>query len=132
MVPKIPATHPPCSPEAILHDPGVKALRQYADPKLGGSLDALIGSLDIHKCTIGNPVKSANRIVATPTLFGWTIIGPADHGKPQPVFNFPSKEDSLHQSLEWLWKMDQIPETAQLKDEDQLAMEHFADTHKVN
>ena len=132
VVPKIPATHPPRSPEVILHDPVVKSLRQYADPQLGGSLDALIGSLNIHKCTIGNPVKSANQIVATPTLFGWTIIGPADHGKPQPVFNFQTKEDSLHQSLERLWKMDQIPETAQLKDEDQLAMEHFADTHKVD
>ena len=132
MVPKIPATNPPCSPEVILHDPVVKSLRQYADPQLGGSLDALIGCLDIQKCTIGNLVKSANQIVATPTLLGWTIVGPADHRKPQPIFNFQMKEDSLHQLLVRLWKMDQIPETAQLKDEDQLAMEHFADTHKVD
>jgi len=133
VVPKISATHPPRRPEIIFQDPVVHCLKQSADPELGGSLDALIGSLDIHKCNIGNPVKSTNsQIVATPTLFGWSLIRPIDHDKPQPVFNFQMKEDDLKESLERLWEMDKVSEEIQMKDEDQLTMEHFADTHEVN
>ena len=130
VIKKIPATISPKNPKAMLKDPPWCNLVEMADPALGGHVDILVSSVVSSDCFTG-PSKTSrlDRIWATPTLFGWTIVGPLDDDEAQPVFRFQQREDTLQKSLESLWNKEQVPNETPLKDEDQMALEHFADTH---
>ena len=96
----------------------------------GEHVDVLVSSIVSSDCFTGPSMTSRlDRIRATTTLFGWTIVGPLDHDKAQPVFRFQPQEDTLQKSLERLWNEEQVSNETPLKDEDQMPLGHFADTH---
>ncbi len=132
VVPKIPTASPPKNPNAILKDPSVRDKVPIADSSLGGNLDALIGSLDVIRCQKGSPVNSqCMKISATPTIFGWTVIGPLDHSDSKPVLKVEAKEDTLHHQLQLLWEFDRLPDIPVISSEDELALHHFEVTHEI-
>jgi len=131
MVPKITTVTPPRDID-VINDPFLQNKTPIADPTLGWLVDILIGVSDTDDCITGRTLKSESTLVhATPTIFGWTIVAPLGHDKPQPVLKVQIKEDSLQQSLEKLWELDQVPESLLMSADDQRASEHFHDTDEV-
>ncbi len=129
-VPKIPPVTVPKDPNAIFRNPFVQDKTPIADSQLGGRLDILLGSLDIIRCSKGDPKLSKEScIAACPTIFGWTFTAPMDSQQSQPILKVQTKEDNLHGSLQILWELEKMPDEIHLSSDDELALSHFDDTH---
>ena len=131
VIPKLPTAYPPLRREDIATNPHLKDL-ELAGPDFGGPLDVLVGSLDCCKCLQGSFTYHAEPDIAvSPSIFGWTVTGPMDYEPPTQLLKLQVKEDVLHQDLQRLWELEKTPETPQLSNNDEIALYHFRDTHKI-
>ena len=131
VVPKLQSITPPRCPDELFKLPCIADKAPLADPYLGGSIDLLLGIADVGRCTNGATSSSQDRAtIATPTIFGWTLGGAIPkENLPSTILKLQVQDDILNRSLQMLWEMDKVPETAtSLKDEESTAVDHFQNT----
>ncbi len=132
VVSKLPPANSPPNPEEILNNEMLKGL-EMADKKLGGQLDMIIGILDTAACILPEAPKHCPNtgIIATPTLFGWTISGPLKSNTSVTQLKIELEETTLDQQLELLWELDKTAEIFLLPSQDS-ATKQFKETVTIN
>ncbi len=135
IVPSIPDAPPPSNAEEILELPNVKGKTPLADPQLGGKIDVLLSIREGGDCVIGGSTQHSNPTTTlTKTIFGWTLGGEGSNlSKSKTVLTIQPTDHTLDEALQKLWQMDQVPKSdhSQYSAEDQAALDHFQQTHKV-
>lgn len=127
--------HPPENPAELLELPCIRDQKPIADPALGGAIDLLLGVADCVRCSRGHPiVYDGEATVAAPTIFGWTLAGSIQEDLVKAsILYAQGSEDSLNNTLQQLWSMEQIqePDSPHRTAAEEAAMSHFIDTHQI-
>ncbi len=81
---------------------------EIADPDLGGSVDLILGNLDMEQCLHeGRVLIDGFKLLSTP--FGWSVAGPLYGFPPVNINQTAAEQDSLDDELRRLWELDQVP-----------------------
>lgn len=127
--PSLPPTNKPAKPEEVAKNPLLAGLH-LADSDFGGDIDVLVGTYEIPCLLQGQDAMkydSNSRFIATQTIFGWVVTGPA-LSQDSTVLKVDVMEcQKLDDTLGKLFELEKVPTTAAatMTPDEQAAVQQF-------
>ncbi len=129
IVPELPKLQVPSNSSEILTLPTFRTYR-LADPKLGGSVDILLG---VHDCLqmITGPAFQVQGLSALPTQLGLCLSGQLQSSESALALVATIPPTDLQDDLTKLWELDRVPESPELSSEDQQVINDFHQSYSL-
>ncbi len=129
IVPELPKLQVPSNSSEILTIPTFRTYR-LADPKLGGSVDILLG---VHDCLqmITGPAFQVQGLSALPTQLGLCLSGHLQSSESPLALVATIPPTDLQDDLSKLWELDRVPESPKLSPDDQQVINDFDKSYSL-
>ncbi len=129
VVSELPKLQIPSNSSKILALPAFRTYR-LADPKLGGSVDILLG---VHDCLqmFTGPAFQVQGLSALPTQLGLCLSGQLQSSESPLALVATIPPTDLQEDLSKLWELDRVPESPKMSPEDQRVIDDFHKSYSL-